>query len=100
MPQTAERFCNLTLSRAEWSALVKLLEQIRHPCSVGARQAIRDALNADPEAASVSIDRECEKWSTVLNAVWEVAMHGGPEGKRVVHAMTCQISAARFTRVW
>ncbi len=100
MPSTTERFCNLTLTRNEWAVLVRLLDGVQGDMSRAVRQCIRAALNADPDQASVSIDRECDKWTGVVHAVYSDAMRRGGEFKRLVRTMTVQISAAMFTGDW
>lgn len=99
MPSTVERFCNLTLKRAEWAVLVELLEAVRSENSVKVRQVIREALSAEPDAVRVSIDREAEKWAGVLQLVWKDAMRRNGEFNRLVRTMTAQISAAEFTQL-
>ncbi len=99
MPRTtAEPLCNMTLSRNEWSVLVRLLESTTHPCSIPVRQAIRTALNADLESASVTLERDLEKWKTVLQAVYAEALRRGGEYNRLLASMTEQISRAEFGR--
>lgn len=72
MPRTiTEPHCNLTLTRAQWSTLIGLLERNRTPQASAVVQAIRAALRDDPEAARVSIDRECQKWIGVVQLVFK-----------------------------
>lgn len=97
MPATAERYCNLTLTRNEWAVLVALLDNVPGDMSRKVRMAIREALNERPDAHRVSIDREVEKWAVVLQTVWTDAMRRKGEYNRLVQAMTVQISAAKFT---
>lgn len=99
MPRTAtaERMCNLTLSRSEWSVLVSMLDRCRHPIASKAKAAIADQIRESDGAASISIDRTCEAWATVLNLVWNDGVKRGGETNRVCCSMTCQISAAKFT---
>lgn len=94
-----ERSCNLTLSRAEWSVLVSLLDRVRDPVATQAKIAIADAIRAADGAADISLDRECQKWAGVLNSVWKVGMTSR-EGREVCGKMTTQISAAEFTKAW
>jgi hypothetical protein len=99
MPSTVERHCNLTLTRNEWAVLVALLDNVPGDMSRAVRQCIRATLNAQPDLASVSIDRESQKWATVLHAVWPEAMRRKGEYNRLVRTMTPQISAAEFTQL-
>lgn len=97
MPRaTTEPLCRLTLYRNEWAVLVRLLECTTHPCSIPCRQAIRTALNADLESAAVTLERDIEKWKTVLQAVYGEAMRRRGEYSRLVGTMTEQLSAAEF----
>lgn len=100
MPKTAERSCNLTLTRNEWAVLVALLDNVRSEMSVQVRQCIRAALNAEPDSHRVGIDREVEKWATVQSAVWKDAMKRGGEYNAVAREMTVQLSASRFTEAF
>lgn len=97
MPTATEPFCNLTLTRNEWAILIALLDNVQGDMSRAVRQAIRSALNAEPDAHRVSIYREADKWAGVLQAVWKDAMRRNGEYNRLVRTMTPQISAAKFT---
>lgn len=92
-----ERMCNLTLTRAEWSVLVSLLDRNRTPIAAQSKASILAYLRDNPDVASLSIDRTCEKWATVLNLVWNDATKRA-ETRRVTTAITRQISASEFTR--
>lgn len=65
-----EPHCNLTLTRAQWSTLIGLLDRKGTPPAAQVVLAIRAALKAEPDAARVSIDRECQKWIGVVQMVF------------------------------
>lgn len=97
MPRTiAEPTCNLTLSRDEWAILVRLLDCVHGQLSVSVRMSIRTALNADLESAVVSIERDVDKWNTVLQLVSRVPLSFKREYNAVVKSMTVQVSRATF----
>lgn len=96
MPKTIERTCNLTLTRNQWAVLVSLLDHVAGDASMKVRMAIRAALTADLASASVSIERDCEKWISVIQLVNKQPMSFKGEYNRVIHAMTTQVSAAEF----
>lgn len=97
MPRTAtaDRLCNLTLDRHDWEMFVRLLERTRNPIAAKARESIRTALMAS-RADELCVPRECEKWATVLNLVWEDAMRLSEHAKDVCHSVAIQISTAQF----
>lgn len=98
-PPKVEPRCNLTLTRAEWSVLVSLLDRVPHPIAAQVKIAIGDAIRDSDGAASFGIDRDCEKWSTVLNLVWNEGMKRR-DTRDVCGKMNVQLSAAQFTRDW
>lgn len=96
MPTATEPTCNLTLSRDEWAVLVALLDNVRTPLGAKVRQAIRGELDKHADVARVGIERECEKWCDVINAVTPHAFKRGGAYGRVWDAMTRQVADARF----
>lgn len=98
MRTITEPLCNLTLTRNEWAILVSLLDDVHGELSRSVRMAIRTALNTDLESDVVSLERDVEKWKTVLQLVIKVPKSFRREANAVVHSMTCQVSKAEFTR--
>lgn len=93
MPTRTESRCCLTLSRAQWKLLDELLSATRHPVSVPCRQAIREALAKD-SSERVGIDRELDKWASVLSAVHDAGCRRGGEFNWLIREMVRQASAA------
>lgn len=95
MPRTfTEPRCNLTLTRAEWSTLIGLLDRKGTPQATSVVQAIRAALRDEPDAASVAIDRECQKWIGVEQMVFNWLP------LKLYERMREQIQAAERTVEW
>lgn len=97
MRTATEPTCNLTLTRPQWAALVTLLGYVHGDVSVKVRQAINGALASD-DGEAVSIERDVEKWTTVLQLVNRVPLSFKREYNAVVQAMTIQLSAAMHRR--
>lgn len=97
MPRTAayDRLCNLTLDRDEWSVFLVLLQRTSSPVAATARTKIQGVLAAT-KGEIVSIPRECEKWATLLNLVWEDAMRLDGPSRDVCHEVTVQLSTAQY----
>lgn len=94
MPRTfVEPRCNLTLSRADWSVMVALLERNGSPTAMKVRDVVRAALRNEPDAACVSIDNECQKWIGVEQLLFK-QMCKSREGGRLYDEMRIQIQAA------
>lgn len=88
-----EPHCNLTLTRAEWSVMLAMLERDGRPGAIAVRDVVRAALRDDPDAARVSIDRECQKWIGVEQMLFK-QMCKSREGGRLYDEMRTQIQAA------
>lgn len=90
-----DRFCNLTLSRADWNQMASVLSRSRDATCVGAASFIRQTLSEN-DAAAISIYREAEKWARVIGRAEATAAPG--EGAFLKRAIP-QVSAAIFTEV-
>lgn len=94
MPRTTvEPRCNLTLSRADWSVMLAMLERDGRPGAIAVRDVVRAALRDDPDSARVSIDRECQKWIGVEQLLFK-QMCKSREGGRLYDQMRTQVQAA------
>lgn len=73
MPRTAtEPFCNLTLTRDDWTAFASALHRTNNATCIQAAHAINRSLISTSDAA-MSIDRELEKWKLVVGAAMKAA---------------------------
>lgn len=95
MPATVERFCNLTLTRNDWSAFSDALHRTKNPACVKAANAINLAL-LSVDGDRMSMDRELEKWKSVQGPAMKVATR---QEMGAMSRIIPQISAAEFTRV-
>jgi hypothetical protein len=97
--KSTERHCNMTLTREEWAVFVSILDRVRDPIAAQAKIGIADAIREADGAASISIDRDCERWGAVHNLAYRESERSRRKAEMdVCYRMTIQLSEARFTK--
>lgn len=93
MPAT-DRWCNLHLSRADWTAFIVCLRRTGQPNCLKAAAAIETELG---EQSSMSLDRELDKWESIMGPAFTRARK---EEMGAFSRIIPQTSAARFMEVF